>query len=46
VEGIKTIHAKKAVDSAKAVRELAATFRPFEETVQDEVEWFRVNGYV
>jgi dihydroflavonol-4-reductase len=46
VEGIKTIHAKKAVDSAKAVRELAATFRPFEETVRDEVEWFRVNGYV
>jgi dihydroflavonol-4-reductase len=45
VQGVKTIHAKKAVDSAKAIRELGATFRPFEQTVRDEVEWFRANGY-
>jgi dihydroflavonol-4-reductase len=39
--GIRTMHAKKAVDSTKAIRELGASFRPFEETVRDEVEWFR-----
>ena len=36
---------KKAVASDKAVRELSATFRPFEETVRDEVEWFRSHGF-
>jgi dihydroflavonol-4-reductase len=44
-EGVRTMHAKKAVDSTKAIRELGATFRPFEETVKDEVEWFRANAY-
>jgi dihydroflavonol-4-reductase len=46
VEAVRTIHAKKAVDSAKAVRELGAAFRPFEETVKDEVGWYRSNGYL
>jgi len=45
VEAVRTIHAKKAVASGKAVRELSATFRPFEETVRDEVEWFRSHGF-
>ena len=45
VEAIKTMHARKAVASDKAMTELAATFRPFEETVRDEVEWFRVHGF-
>lgn len=44
VEAVRTIHAKKAVDSAKAVRELGAAFRPFEQTVKDEVEWYRSEG--
>jgi len=43
--GVRTIHGKNEVNSAKAIRELSANFRPFEETVRDEVEWFRVNGY-
>ena len=43
--GVRIMHAKNAVDSSKAVRELAATFRPFEETVRDEVAWFRSHGY-
>ena len=46
VEAIKTMHARKAVASDKAVTELAATFRPFEETVRDEVAWVRSNGFV
>jgi dihydroflavonol-4-reductase len=45
LEGVRTIHGKNEVDSTKAVRELSATFRPFEGTVRDEVEWFRSHGY-
>ena len=45
VEAVKTMHAKKKVASDKAIKELAAAFRPFEETVRDEVEWFRANGF-
>ena len=44
--GVRTIHAKGEVTSAKAIRELGANFRPFEETVRDEVQWFRAHGYV
>ena len=43
---VRTIHGKNQVDSAKAVRELGATFRPFEDTVRDEVDWFRAHGYI
>ena len=42
---VRTIHGKNQVDSAKAARELGASFRPFDETVRDEVEWFRTHGY-
>jgi len=41
VEGVRTMHARRSVVSDKAVRELNATFRPFEQTVRDEVAWFR-----
>ena len=44
VAGVRTIHFKNNVDSSKAVRELSARFRPFEETVRDEVAWFREQG--
>lgn len=44
--GVRTIHGKNAVDSTKAVRELSAGFRPFEDTVRDEVDWFRAHGYL
>lgn len=40
VEAVKTMHARRSVVSDKAVRELNASFRPFEETVRDEVAWF------
>lgn len=43
--GVRTIHGKNNVDSAKAIRELGATFRPFDDTVRDEVAWFRAHGY-
>ena len=43
--GVRTIHGKNEVDSSKAIRELSAAFRPFEETVRDEVQWFRSHGY-
>jgi dihydroflavonol-4-reductase len=46
IAGLRILHAKVAVDSAKAVRELGASFRPFDETVRDEVEWFRAHGYI
>jgi dihydroflavonol-4-reductase len=32
-----------ATSSAKAVRELGVTFRPLEETLRDEVAWFRAH---
>ncbi len=44
LEGIRTMVARKFVSSEKAVRELGATFRPFEETLRDEVAWFRASG--
>lgn len=46
VEGVRTMHGKVAVDSSKAVRELGASFRPFDDTVKDAVDWFRVHGYL
>jgi dihydroflavonol-4-reductase len=45
VSAIRTMHAKNAVASDKAIRELSASFRPFEDTVRDEVEWFRGHGF-
>jgi dihydroflavonol-4-reductase len=44
--GVRTLHSRNAVRSDKAMSELGATFRPFEETVRDEVEWFRKRGQV
>ena len=46
VAGLRIMHAKVAVDSSKAIRELGATFRPFADTVRDEVDWFRAHGYI
>jgi dihydroflavonol-4-reductase len=40
-EGIRTLQEEYDVSSAKAVRELGATFRPLEETLRDEIAWFR-----
>ena len=46
LEGIKTSLAKQQLSSAKAERELGATFRPLEETLRDTVQWYLENGYV
>ncbi len=45
LEGIRTLNSRHQVTSAKAERELGTTFRPLEETLRDEVAWFRANGY-
>jgi len=41
VEGIRTLHHQEKISSEKAKRELGITFRPLEETLRDEVNWFR-----
>ena len=45
-ETVRVMHARLKVDSSKAERELGAGFRPFRDTLRDEVLWFRQNGYV
>jgi dihydroflavonol-4-reductase len=44
-ETVRVMHARLKVDSSKAERELGASFRPFQDTLRDEVRWFRENGY-
>jgi dihydroflavonol-4-reductase len=46
VAGVRTLVSTRPVTSAKATRELGATFRPFEDTVRDEAVWYRQNGYL
>jgi dihydroflavonol-4-reductase len=41
VSGVKTILNPHALSSAKAVRDLGATFRPLEDTLRDTVNWYR-----
>lgn len=41
VDGVRTLRERKVTSSAKARRELGATFRPLEETLRDQVAWFR-----
>ena len=43
--GIKTLQAKLEVDSSKAVNAFGTKFTPFEETIRNEVEWYKANGY-
>ena len=46
LEGVKTLLPKHTISSAKAMRELGATFRPIEETLRDTVQWYADNGYI
>jgi dihydroflavonol-4-reductase len=46
VSGIQTLLEKTTLSSAKAKRELGATFRPLEETLQDTIDWYRDRGYL
>lgn len=43
VAGIKTLQRQPTVNSAKAQRELKISFRPLEETLRDEVNYFRAH---
>lgn len=45
VIGVRSMHAKLNASSALAKRELGVTFRPLEQTLRDEVAWFRAHGY-
>ncbi|MGH7785901.1 MAG: SDR family oxidoreductase [Candidatus Binatia bacterium] len=40
-EGLRTMHAKLRMTSAKAERELGARFRPLDDTLRDVVAWYR-----
>ncbi len=46
VEGVKTLLPKDVASSAKAMRELGVTFRHFDETATDAVNWFQQTGQV
>lgn len=41
VEGLVTLQAQTRVASELAMRELGVTFRPLEDTLRDEVNWYR-----
>ncbi len=43
LEGIRTMHLKRQVTSAKAISQLGATFRPLEQTLRDVVDWYHQN---
>jgi dihydroflavonol-4-reductase len=43
VNGVRTLQYPHVTSSAKARRELGASFRPLAETLRDEVAWFRGN---
>jgi dihydroflavonol-4-reductase len=46
VNGVRTLHSRNAISAAKAIAELGAAFRPLEQTLRDEIAWFRAHGYV
>ena len=46
LEGVRTLLPKRTVSSAKAERELGATFRPIIDTLCDTVQWYAENGYI
>jgi dihydroflavonol-4-reductase len=46
VSGIQSLVQVRPHSNAKAKRELGITFRPFEESIHDEVKWYQENGYV
>lgn len=46
LSGIQTLLEKVNLSSAKAERELGATFRPLKETLKDTVTWYRVQHYL
>ena len=45
-EAVRTMHAKLRMTSAKAERELGASFRPLDDTLRDVVAWYRTHPIV
>jgi dihydroflavonol-4-reductase len=45
-EGISTLLEKHHLNSAKATQELGVHFRPIQETLQDEIHWYKQRGKV
>ena len=43
LENVRVLHLKRSVTADKAVRELGAKFRSIEDTLRDEVAWYRDN---
>jgi len=43
VSGVRTLQDRATLSSAKAARELGATFRPVEDTLRDTVAWYRTH---
>ncbi|MFN8529480.1 MAG: NAD-dependent epimerase/dehydratase family protein [Anaerolineae bacterium] len=46
METVRITNRKRVLSGAKAVRELGITYRPFADSLRDEVAWFIQNGYV
>jgi dihydroflavonol-4-reductase len=46
LEGIWVLHEKSQWNSDKAIHELGITFRPLEETLRDEISWYRSHNYL
>jgi dihydroflavonol-4-reductase len=45
-EAISLMHAKPTVSSARAQRELGASFRPLTETLRDVLTWYEKHGFI
>lgn len=46
VNGIRALNRGREVSSSKAIRDLGINFRSLEDSLRDEVAWYRANGYV
>jgi dihydroflavonol-4-reductase len=45
VAGVQTLREARPTTSAKAMRELGASFRPFRDTLRDEIAWFQRSAF-
>lgn len=45
VSGLRTMRDPRCVSSERARRELGISFRPFQDTLRDTVQWYRENDY-
>ncbi|GHO92133.1 dihydroflavonol-4-reductase [Reticulibacter mediterranei] len=43
-DSVRTSHLKRRVSSQKALHELGIIFRPVEETLRDEIDWYRAHS--